>query len=176
MSSKPLPQGSLVVLWAGENPAVHAALLEELQAADIPFSDKTLGDDEVAPTADPLPIDWKPRFGFEVAVLSADLAAAKRILEKLLEEEPADLEIPAQDEVAAAEPPLVSATETRPTVEIWNGNDERIAQFLTAAMQENDIPIHLENPGEQTRIYVSAGNEKRAREIVREVVEGAPPK
>jgi hypothetical protein len=176
MSSKPLPQGSLVLLWAGENPAVHAALLEELRAADIPFSDKTLGDDEVAPTADPLPIDWKPRFGFEVAVLSTDLAVAKEMLEKLLDEEPADLEIPAQDDAGAAEPPLVAATETRPTVEIWNGSDERIAQFLTAAMQENEIPMHLENPGEQTRILVSAVNEKRAREIVREIVEGAPPR
>jgi hypothetical protein len=175
MSSKPLPQGSLVLLWAGENPAVHAALLEELQAADIPFSDKALGDDEVAPTADPLPIDWKPRFGFEVAVLSTNLAAAQEVLEKLLDEEPADIEIPAQDEMTAAEPPLVVTTETHPKVEIWNGNNDRIAQFLTAAMQENEIPIHLENPGEQTRIYVSAANEKRAREIVREVVEGAPP-
>jgi hypothetical protein len=175
MSSKPMLQGSVVLLWAGENPATHAALLEELQAAEIPFSDKSLGDDEVAPTADPLPIDWKPRFGFEVAVLSTDLASAKEVLEKLLEEEPADVEIPAQDDAAPAEPPLVVATETHPAVEIWNGIDERIAQFLTAAMQENEIPIHLENPGEQTRIYVSAANEKRAREIVREVVEGAPP-
>jgi hypothetical protein len=175
MASKPVPQGSFVLLWAGENPALHAALLEELQAADIPFSDKSLGDDEVAPTADPLPIDWKPRFGFEVAVLSTDLAAAKEVLEKLLEEEPADMEIPAQDDAAQAEPPLVVATETHPVVEIWNGSDERIAQFLTAAMQENEIPIHLENPGEQTRILVSAANEKRAREIVREVVEGTPP-
>ena len=175
MSSKPIPQGSLVLLWAGEDPAVHAALLEELEAAEIPFADKTLGDDEVAPTADPLPIDWKARFGFEVAVLSTDFSAAKEVLEKLLDEEPADVEIPAQDEMAAAEPRLVVTTETHPTVEIWNGNDERIAQFLTAAMQENEIPIHLENPGEQTRIYVSAANEKRAREIVREVVEGAPP-
>ncbi len=175
MSSKPLPQGSLVLLWAGENPAMHAMLLEQLQAKEIPFVDKTLGDDEVAPTADPLPIDWKPRFGFEVAVLSSDLAAAKEMLEKLLDEDPADVEIPAQDDAGAAEPPLVVATETHPTVEIWNGNDDRVAQFLTAAMQENDIPIHLENPGEQTRIYVSAANEKRAREIVREVVQGAPP-
>ena len=175
MSSKPVPQGSLVLLWAGENPAVHAALLDELEAAEIPFTDKSLGDDEVAPTADPLPIDWKPRFGFEVAVLSTNLAAAKEVLEKLLEEEPADIEIPAQDEMTSAEPPLVVATETHPKVEIWNGNDDRIAQFLTAAMQENEIPMHLENPGEQTRIYVSAANEKRAREIVREVVEGAPP-
>src|SRR6266481_7304226 len=175
MSTKPMPQGSLVLLWAGENPATHAALLEGLEAAQIPFSEKTLGDDEVAPTADPLPIDWKPRFGFEVAVLSSNLAAAQEVLEKLLEEEPADLEIPAQDGVVAAEQPLVVATETHPTVEVWKGNDDRIAQFLTAALQENEIPIHLENPGEETRIFVSAANEKRAREIVREVVEGAPP-
>jgi hypothetical protein len=176
MSSKAVPQGSFVVLWAGENPALHAALLEELRAADIPFADKTLGDDEVAPTADTLPIDWKPRFGFEVAVLSTDLAAAKEVLEELLDEEPADVEIPAQDGAIADEPALTVATETHPTVEVWNGNDDGIAQFLTAAMQENEIPIHLENPGDQTRIYVSAANEKRAREIVREIVEGAPPR
>ena len=175
MSSKPSPQGSLVLLWAGENPATHAALLEGLEAAQIPFSDKTLGDDEVAPTADPLPIDWKPRFGFEVAVLSTDLAAAQDVLEKLLDEEPEDGEIPAREGVADVEPPLVVATEAHPTVEVWSGDDDQIAQFLTAAMQENEIPIHLENPGEQTRIFVSAANEKRAREIVREVVEGAPP-
>ena len=175
MASKPIQQGSLVLLWAGEDPAVHAALLEELEVAEIPFSDKSLGDDEVAPTADPLPIDWKPRFGFEVAVLSSDLAAAREVLEKLLEEEPADLEIPAQDGTVAVEPPLMMETEAHPKVEVWNGNDDRIAQFLTAAMQENEIPIHLENPGEETRIFVSAANEKRAREIVREVVEGVPP-
>jgi len=175
MSSKPLPLGSLVMLWSGENPATHAALLEELEGAEIPFADKTFGDDEVAPTADPLPIDWKPRFGFEVAVLSSDIGAAKEVLEKLLDEMPAEIEIPAQDDVIAEERPLLVATETHPAAEIWNGNDDRIAQFLTAAMQENEIPIHLENPGEQTRIYVSAANENRAREIVREVVEGAPP-
>lgn len=175
MSSKPVLQGSFVVLWAGENPALHSALLEQLESAEIPFSDKVLGDDEVAPTADPLPIDWKPRFGFEVAVLSADIPAAKAILEKLLEEEPADLEIPAREEAKAEGPALVVTTETHPAVEVWSGNDDRVAQFLTAAMQENEIPIHLEMLGEQTKFFVSAANEKRAREIVREVVEGAPP-
>src|SRR6266849_7480984 len=176
-SAYPIPedQGSVVSVWAGEDPALHASLLEQLESAGIRYSDKVLGDDEVAPTADPLPIDWKPRFGFEVAVLSTDLAPAQEVLEKLLEEEPADLEIPAQDGAAAAEPPLVVATETHPTVEVWKGNDDRIAQFLTAAMQENEIPIHIENPGDETRIYVSASNDKRAREIVREIVEGAPP-
>ena len=176
MSSKPAAQGSFVVLWAGEDPALHAALLEQLEAVDIPFSDKTFGDDEVAPTADPLPIDWKPRFGFEVAVSSADLAVAKEILETLLSEEPADLEIPAQDGAASNEPPLIYATEEHPAVEVWRGSDERISEFLTAALQENEIPMHLDLSGDQTGINVSAANELRAREIVREIVEGAPPK
>jgi hypothetical protein len=175
MSSKPFLQGSLVVVWAGEDPAIHAALLEALNSAGIPVRDMSLGDDEVAPTADPLPIDWKPRFGFEVAVLSLDLPAARQILERLLEEEPQDAELPAQDEVPSEEPPLVSVTELHPTVEVWAGADDRLAQFLTAAMQENEIPIHLENPGDQTKILVSAANAARAREIVREVTEAAPP-
>lgn len=175
MASEPVMQGSFVVLWAGEDPALHSALLEQLKSAQIPFSDKVLGDDEVAPTSDPLPIDWKPRFGFEVIVSSIDFLAAKEILERLLEEEPANLEIPARDQSSAEEPPLIVATEAHPAMEVWSGSDDRIAQFLTAAMQENGIPIHLENPGDQTKIYVSAANEKRAREIVKEVLEGVPP-
>jgi hypothetical protein len=176
MSSKPGLQGSLVMLWAGENPVLHWVLLERLQAADIPFSDKTLGDDQVALTADPLPIDWKPRFGFEVAVLSFDLPAAKGILERLLDEDLEDVEIPAQDGVFVEELPLIVAAEKHPTVEVWSGNDDRLAQFLTAAMKANEIPIRLENLGKQAKIRVPTPNETRAREIVREIVEGAPPK
>ncbi len=175
MSSKPLPQGSLVILWAGEDPAVHATLMERLESAAIPFVDKSLGEDEVAPTADTLPIDWKPRFGFEVAVFSSHLPAARQILEKLLGEEPQDLELPAQDKLPGGEPPMVSITEAHPTAEVWAGNNEKIAKFLTAALQENEIPIHLENPGDQTKIFVSAANEARAREIVREIVDATPP-
>src|SRR5258708_182332 len=139
-SAYPIPedQGSVVSVWAGEDPAFHATLLEQLEPAGIRYSDKVLGDDEVAPTADPLPIDWKPRFGFEVAVLSADLAAARAILETLLNEEPADLEIPAQDEAPSAEPPLVSLTELHPTAAVWSATDDRIAHFLTAAMHANE--------------------------------------
>jgi hypothetical protein len=176
MSTVPSPGASLILLWAGEDPAVHADLREALNAVGIPCKDMALGDDEVAPTADPLPIDWKPRFGFEVAVLSSDYSAAQQILEKLLAEEPEDLEIPEQIEDTAEEPPLTVSTELHPTVEVWAGSDDSTAQFLTAAMQENEIPIHLENPGDQTRIYVSATNEARAREIVREITDGAPPK
>ena len=175
MAAAAQPEGAFIMLWAGEDPALHSALLEELASAGIPFMDKPMGDDEVAPTADPLPIDWKARFGFEVVVRTEDYAASQPILEKLLGEEPADIELPAQDAAPVQEPPLVFATEAHPTVEVWAGNDDQIAQFLTAALQENEIPMHLDNPGGQTKIFVSAANEARAREIVREVVEAAPP-
>jgi hypothetical protein len=168
-------QGSIVLLWRGEDPALHVTLLEQLESTGIPFADKSLGDDQAPPPVDPLPIDWQPRFGFEVSVLSSDFPAAQAILEKLLNQEPADLEIPAQDAAPLPEPPLVSETELNPTVEVWSGLDNRTAEFLTAAMQENEIPIHLETAGDVTRIFVSSPNESRAREIVREVVNAAPP-
>ena len=93
-------EGSFVILWAGENPSVHVNLVEKLEANGIAYKDISLGDDEVSLTADPLPIDWKPRFGFEVTVLSTDYLAAKELLENLLQSEPENLEIPAQPEVA----------------------------------------------------------------------------
>jgi hypothetical protein len=176
MSSSPSPLSSLILLWAGEDPAVYAALMERLNAAGIPCKNMAIGGDEIAPDADPLPIDWKPRFGFEVAVLATDLTAAQQILEKLLAEEPEDLEIPEQPLAEVKELPLTDSTETHPTVEVWTGPDDKMAEFLTAALQENEIRMHLENPQGQTHIYVSAANESRAREIVREVTEGAPPK
>ncbi len=96
LSAKPAPQSSYVVLWAGENPALHDALLEELDLAGIGYADKPLGEGEV--TTDPLPVDSKPRFGFEVAVHHSDLPAARQILEKLLDEgELADVELPAEE-------------------------------------------------------------------------------
>ena len=171
----PENQGSIVLLWTGEDPALHAALQEQLEAAGIPFRDAALGEDQVGPTADPLPIDAKARFGFEVSVLSNDFPAAQALLEKLLDETPADLEIPAQDEMKSTEPPLVSETELHPTVEVWSGLDDHIAQFLTAALQENEIPMHIDTSGDLTRILVSTPNEKRAREIVREIVDATPP-
>lgn len=176
MSSSPKRQSSLILLWAGEDPAVYDGLVEKLGAAGIPCKNMAIGDDSIAPPADPLPIDWKPRFGFEVAVPSYDLTAAQQILEKLLAEEPQDLEIPEQPLDPAKELPLTDSTELNPTIEVWAGADDKLAEFLIFALQENEIPTHLETPEGQTHIYVSAANESRAREIVREITDAAPPK
>jgi hypothetical protein len=176
MSSSASPRSSLILLWAGEDPALYTSLMEALNAAGIPCKNMAIGGDDIKPDADPLPIDWKPRFGFEIAVPSHDLTAAQQILEKLLAQEPEDLEIPEQPLAPEKELPLTNSTEAHPTVEVWTGADDKLAEFLTAALQENEIRMHLETPGGQTHIYVSATNESRAREIVREITEAAPPR
>jgi hypothetical protein len=169
------PQGSLVMLWAGEDPALHSSLIEELEAAGIPYIDKPTGEDEVAPTADTLPIDWKPRFGFEVAVPSTKLAEGEKILEKLLDEEPVDMELPAEDGAAPAAEQAKAGSIGAATCAVWSGEDEAQAKFLGQALKENEIPVRAETHGQETTIYVPPEEETLAREIIREIVEGAPP-
>lgn len=170
------PQGSLVMLWAGEDPVLHSSLIEALQSADIPFIDRPTGDAGVAPAADIFPLDWKPQFGFQVAVASTNLAAAEEILEKLLDEEPANMELSADDDAA---PSVVM--ETKPTVigqttcAVWSGGDEEQAGFLSQALKENEIPVRLEKTGSERTLYVPPEEETLAREIIREILEGAPP-
>lgn len=173
MASGPGPQGSLVMLWAGEDPALHSSLIEKLQSAGIPFIDKPTGDDKTVPSADVLPIDWKARFGFEVAVPSSNLAVAEKILEKLLDQEPVDMEIAASD---SAEPVQVKPSHlSAATCAVWSGSDETRAGFLVQALKENEIPARAETHGSEATVYVPREEEALAREIIREIVEGAPP-
>jgi hypothetical protein len=164
------------MLWAGEDTALHSSLIEKLQTAGIPFIDKSAGDDRTVPSADIIPIDWKARFGFEVAVPSSSLAEAEKILEELLNEEPANMEIAENDSleptIAEREPSKVGAA----ICAVWSGSDEARAGFLVQALNENEIPARVETHGSEATVYVPPEEEMLAREIIREIVEGAPPK
>jgi hypothetical protein len=175
MASAAGPQGALITLWTGEDPALHSSLLEELGSAGIPFVDKPTGDDRVPPTADILPIDWKSRFGFEVAVPSSNLADAEKILEKLLSEEPVDMELPAVDDAAPSAVEAPPAHLSSATNAVWSGADQERANFLSQALKENEIPVRVEMRGGETTLYVPPEEETLAREIIREIVEGVPP-
>jgi hypothetical protein len=168
-------QGSFVILWAGENPSVHLNLLEKLDANGIAYNDQALGDDSVAPTSDTLPIDWKPRFGFEVTVESTDYPAAKELLEILLNAEPENVELPAQPEVVDPATQNTAANDQPADIVVWRGSGEKLTQFLTGALAENNVAARVESDGALAIIYVAAGNEARAVEIVREVTQGVPP-
>lgn len=173
-SPAPAPETSFVILWAGEDPALHSELLEQLDSAGIAYADQSIGSDAVAPTADPLPIDWKPRFGFEVAVAATDLEAARQILEPLLDREPENVELSIRDDTSSQEV-TAEPTSQAPTLEIWSSNAPRLTQFVADALRENEIHVRTESRGEDTVVFVAPDCEVRAREILREVVEAAPP-
>ncbi|MFZ0739465.1 MAG: hypothetical protein WCA98_07205 [Candidatus Acidiferrales bacterium] len=63
-----------------------------------------------------------------------------------------------------------------PAVEIWAGNQDGMAQILRDCLRENGIAARVaRDAAESERLFVHPEDESHAREIVREVVEGAPP-
>jgi hypothetical protein len=63
----------------------------------------------------------------------------------------------------------------RATCEIWVGEDARMAQYFDDCLRGVGIGCVVRPDGTKVRVLVMPESEKRAKEIVREVVEGAPP-
>jgi hypothetical protein len=168
--------GFLVELWSGEDLALHARLRETLDEAGIPYFNKPAGNFPGVRWADPVPMLQRPRFGFTLAVQSEDLSAAREILEKLLEEEPQDeLELADRSDQPEASRDVVTDGEEDVTTEIWSGSDAALSGFIGDALKENGIANRCEAGMHGTTLFVTAANEMRAREVVREIVESEPP-
>jgi hypothetical protein len=61
------------------------------------------------------------------------------------------------------------------TAEVWCGEDKYVSEMLLASLHENDIRVRQELISEEARLFVSPEDEERAKEIVREILEGQPP-
>ena len=61
------------------------------------------------------------------------------------------------------------------TVKVWSTENGDPSDFLVAALHENEIHCRVERKGLRAELYVLPEDEARAREIVREVVDGRPP-
>lgn len=61
------------------------------------------------------------------------------------------------------------------TVRVWSTASGESGDFLIAALHENGIRCRLEKNGLRAELYVLPEDESRARELVKEVVEGRPP-
>ena len=73
-------EGNLVLLWSGDDLALHASLLEELKAAGLPYFDRPIGNYSRRAFPNRFPASGIPLFGFEVSVFSSDSERAKVIL------------------------------------------------------------------------------------------------
>ena len=61
------------------------------------------------------------------------------------------------------------------TVKVWSTDSGEPADFLIAALHENGIRCRMDKAGAKAELFVLPEDEVRAREIVREIVEGTPP-
>jgi hypothetical protein len=115
--------GTLIPLWEGQDLALHTSLLQELDAASIPYFNKPMGVFPGARRGDAFPIQ-----------------------------------------------PMA------PTWEVWVGPDDEFASFLQNALRENEILLRVECVDGESRVFVRPCDAPRAKEILRELSEGSPPR
>jgi hypothetical protein len=181
----------LAVAWRGTDPSAFSAALAALQEAGIPSYQVSDHDQLVFELAIPRP-------QYRIMVRKTGLAAAQELVAPFGERAglahardiwkgrsefpPAGEESP-QDELAESpspdehSPDDISA-ERRPqeaTREVWSGDDPDVAENLRVCLREVGIGCEVKEGNGKSRILVSPQTETRAREIVREVIEGTPP-
>jgi hypothetical protein len=61
------------------------------------------------------------------------------------------------------------------TVEVWSGGQPEMGEMIAASLQENQIHSRRDNLKGRCALFVLPDDEARAREIVREIVDAAPP-
>jgi hypothetical protein len=153
-----------------------------LQHAGIPYRVKEL------PRA--LGFQLEPRAEFQVSVLSSQFERAKDLLGiQIAHGEEADF--PDEAEIQAAMelsvPDDVAVEEIRSDwdpsnwypedaiVEVWGGDAKKHGETIELSLRENRIHFRFDKRRDSLKIFVMPEDEARAREIVKEVVEGMPP-
>ncbi len=168
------------MLWRGSDPVVYTAILNALGEAKIPYLD-TIGHNTKDVPVSPFPSAYDSGAGFAIRVYRVDLPAAERILEEALEQEPKDYPFRAEvggaaESAGAPEGEIPQDWEPGQAIaEVWSGEDEEMAQILSDCLRENGIGSRVTSDTTPHRLRVHPQDEGRAREIIREVVEGAPP-
>ena|SRR5580693_1474608 len=162
--------------WKGDDPRIHAELCALLGEQDIRH--KTIRRQDHL-------FNWNTRSAFEIGVPFSQFDRAEGVVKDAYggENEPVSEEVRVPLEL----PELVEPRELRPawdpkrwypedaTVEIWEGDQQEMGELLVASLVENRIHARVTETKGAYGLFVLPGDETRAREIVREVVEGVPP-
>lgn len=180
--------------WKGNDARLHAELSTVLDEAGIPHNtvyrrDHLFNLQNYAAYEIGVPFSMYPRaekvvkeaYGTDdvqdVGAQEVQLQALPERSEDLVRKLPETLS-PAEEENIPGPPTAGESRGWYPehaTVKVWSNLDNESPDFLVAALHENGIPCRLAKDKCKSELYVLPENETRAREIVREVVEGAPP-
>ena len=178
--------------WKGEDARVHAELCEVLEEAGIPhktvFRRDHLFNFHNYPGYE-IGVPFSMYEKAEAAVKEAfgpgeQEDSGRRELNQLYEgiplrflrqpEEP----IPLTAEEIPGPPTADEEADWYPedaTASVWSTDAGEPSDFLVAALHENGINCRVDQQGTRAKLYVLPDDAARAREIVREVVEGMPP-
>ncbi|HVA95881.1 MAG TPA: hypothetical protein VNI36_13380 [Candidatus Dormibacteraeota bacterium] len=184
----PLADDEIVSIWSGNDPRECAAVKQALDEAGIPFTDESASGYFMFPSLRPK---------IEIHVSTSDRERAQKIvLEKkgladpddLTPEEIESLALPPADEENSGEyarapgrfPKIGSGDwpedeDDDAGIEVWNGEHEDLADTLAVCLREIGIASRKREVESRWSLVVQPGQETRAREIVREVVDASPP-
>jgi len=179
--------GSFVTVWAGDDPLKHGEVREALDRRKIPA--RTLQREDRS-----FNLATQPAFEIYVPVDFTD--AARRAIKGIdsTEQEAARLsesgipEIPAEEGWSNEDEERGGTLDLDPldaTIEIWSGEDPDTAAMIVSSLRENQILCRSELGIEESRnaseeigpitLLVFPADERRARAIVREIVDAVPP-
>jgi hypothetical protein len=157
--------------WKGDDPRIHAELCELLDQEGIPH--KTVR------RADHL-FNLNSRSAFQIGIPFSFFEKAEAAVKEAYGSD---------DEIQPASNLLPPGTDHLPgttkgpenwypedaTAEVWRGDQPELGDMIAASLQENQIHSRSSNSAGNCALFVLPGDEARAQEIVREIVEGAPP-
>jgi len=175
--ANPLDNVRLISVWQGNDPSECERVKAALEKAGIEFVDRDSKNFDVF-----VPLGSN----LEIFVSTADRAAARNIIldedgginpEELTPEAIEALTLPESDQPDSDAPQDLSVEwhEDDPTVAVWTGESEVLADNLVMCLREVGIASRKLSEPSPWQVVVRPEQESRAKEIVREVVEASPP-
>lgn len=186
---------SFTLLWSGSDARVHAEICQALERQGIPLRSLDTDDYLFNLTMRPAHKVYVP-----ADLVNSAREAVKKVADMEESENPAEsdlLEIPADEglenddyEKYEQRRPSRRGDPEDASVEIWSGEDANLAAMIASSLRENDIP-YRRDPGlsdteiaeakrasdelPAVRLLVFPEDEERASEIIREILNAAPP-
>lgn len=178
--------------WKGEDARVHAELCEVLEEAGIPHKTVfrrdhlfNLSNYAAYQVGVPFSLFEKAEKAVQEAFGTEDAEEREtlntpRLLEspqERIKKLPATI-TPAPEENIPGPPTAGEEADWYPedaTTSVWSTDASEPSDFLVAALHENGINCRVDQQGSRAKLYVLPHDAARAREIIREVVEGTPP-
>jgi hypothetical protein len=171
------------VIWKGHDEASCVALCRQLMKADLPYRVAQIPESREAK----MQVTWR----YEIGVLETDYQRAKKLLG--IEGEFEDACEGSGDQVcteADVDEQYLAPEESPPgkairnvaflkpwypedaTVEIWAQDGDDISSGIQMALKENQIRCRLAGEEGVRKVFVLPEDQPRARQIVREIIEG----